>query len=180
MDPGNTRHWSHSWGSLYTGLLILHCSCAAPAASPPGRLWRASAAQRNEVKDVLGSSGWLGRFLGSLAGVHLAPADPEVMAVVSQHLRADKAVRNQVGSPYLCCGFCPFPPVPSQPFGHKASRKRHFLCNGPDFSTALFVYSFAPLLSLTIGFRPGTRLCSCCADILLLSLYCKALASSLG
>lgn len=73
-------------------LLILHC--AAPAASPPGRLWKASAAQHNEVKDAPGSSGWLGHFLGCLAGVHLAPADPEAMAVVSQHLRADKAVRN--------------------------------------------------------------------------------------
>lgn len=53
-----------------------------------------SAAQHNEVKDAPGSSGWLGHFLGSLAGVHLAPVDAEVMAVALQHLRADKAVRN--------------------------------------------------------------------------------------
>lgn len=53
-----------------------------------------SAAPHNEVKDAPGSLGWLEHFLGRLAGVHLAEADPEVMAVVSQHLEADKAVRN--------------------------------------------------------------------------------------
>lgn len=117
---------------LYTALRIFHCSWAAPAAPLPGRLWRVRAAQHNEVKDAPGSWGQLRRFLGSLAGGVLAPADPRVMAVILQHLRADKAARNRAGSPplwfLLSHGICPFPPVPSQPFGHKSARKRHFLC----------------------------------------------------
>lgn len=71
-----------------------------------------------------------------------------------------------------------FPPAPPQPFGHKAVKKRFlFLC------TALFVNSFVPLLFSALGFRPGSpsalnHFCSALAEILLLSLHCKALASS--
>lgn len=172
-------------------LLILHCSCAAPAASPPGRLWRASAAPHNEVKDAPSSSGWLGHFLGSLAGVHLAAADPEVMAVVSQHLRADKAARNQVGSLYLCCGFCS--PVGSVlslllPLSLLVTRllgRGTFFARScsqpaaqPSLCIALLLYCPHCPRPLVSGLAASLR--SCCAHILLLSLYCKALASSCG
>lgn len=72
---------------------MLHCTGLLRLLLLPG-LCRVSAAQHEEVKDAPGSLGWLEHFLGSLAAVHLAPADPEVMAVVSQHLKADKVVRN--------------------------------------------------------------------------------------
>lgn len=78
MDPGGGEHRDCQCQTAVSLLSFLytHFSCAAPAASP-GRLWGASAAQHTEVKDAPGSSGWLGHFLGSLAGVHLAPAEPE-------------------------------------------------------------------------------------------------------
>lgn len=125
-----------------------------------------SATQHNEVKDALGSSGWLGNFLGSLAGVHLAPADPEVMAVVSQHLRADKSARNQVGSLYLRCGFCsPMESVLSFLFPLSLSVTR-LLVRGTFFARSCgqpavqpSVHSFAPLLSSlpsALSFRSGS------------------------
>lgn len=142
-------------------LLIFPCGCAAPAAAAPGRLWRAGAAQHKEVKDAPGSSGRLGHFLGSLAGVHLAPADPEVMAVVSQHLRADRATRNRAGSLWFLhsLGICPLPPVCSQPFGLKAARKRHF-SHGGQAAAQHSVCSFAPLLSSNPCLWAWQPLCS--------------------
>lgn len=75
--------------SFELGAADLHCGCCSSQ-----ELCRVSAAQHHEVKDAPGSLGWLEHFLGSLAGVHLAPAEPEVMAVVLQLLKADKVVRN--------------------------------------------------------------------------------------
>lgn len=132
MEPGRGEPWvchtRHQPHPIYT-----QCCCCGCCSSR--QLCRVSAAQHNEVKDAPGSLGWLEHFLGSLAGVHLAPADAEVMAVVSQHLKADKAVSGQPVPPLwflLSPGICPFPPAPPQPFSHKAAGRGPFFVRSSD------------------------------------------------
>lgn len=93
MHPGRRVGLSVPGTSPTLGV-ILHCRYGVVTASPPVRFWRVSAAQHSEVKDAPGSLGWLGHFLGSLAGVHLASADQKRWLLVSQHLMSDKAARN--------------------------------------------------------------------------------------
>lgn len=146
------------------------------------------AAQHKEDKDAPGYSGWLGHFLGSLAGVHLAPADPEVVAVVPQPLRADRAARNRAGSLYLRCGFCSaVGSVLSLLFALSLLASR-LQGRGTFFAGARLQHSalcVALLLCCPHRLQPSllgltAPLHPCCSDVLLLSLYCKALASSPG
>lgn len=105
------------------------------------------------------------------------------MSVVSQHSRADTAGRNRVGSLHLHSGFCS--PVGSVlsllfPISLLVTRLlgRGAFFAQPSLPTALFFCCPHCLLPLVLGLAAPQ--CFCCADLLLLSLCCQALAPSPG